>query len=141
MTRLPSLVVLAVAGLPLVGCSDVDLGGVAKDAAREVAVADVTPQVPADAASCTGTNPAARTCRTSADECIPSLCTCGTTGGWMCTADCRTDAPLCHASDAADTGPDAGPDLGPDVAPDLGPDRAPDLGPDGGPLRRKPDPG
>lgn len=54
---------------------------------------------------CSGPNPAAVTCLTSKDECVPSSCTCsGENGwyGWMCTADCRTTSlPLC------DTGADA----------------------------------
>lgn len=49
-------------------------------------------------ASCPGPNPAARTCRTTASECIPSSCTCGAAGSsastWGCTADCRA-LPLC----------------------------------------------
>jgi hypothetical protein len=49
-------------------------------------------------ASCPGPNPAARTCRTTASECIPSSCTCGAAGSsastWGCTTDCRA-FPLC----------------------------------------------
>jgi hypothetical protein len=44
--------------------------------------------------SCPGANPAARTCRTTISDCIPSTCTCGSNGTWGCTADCRS-YPLC----------------------------------------------
>jgi hypothetical protein len=46
--------------------------------------------------ACPGTNPAARTCRNTTSECIPSNCTCGSNGTWGCTADCRS-LPLCNA--------------------------------------------
>lgn len=51
-------------------------------------------QRPADTASCPGPNPAARTCRISASECIPSSCSCGSYGSWACTQDCG-NLPLC----------------------------------------------
>ncbi len=58
----------------------------------------------ADAAvpSCPGSNPAARTCRTTSEECIPSSCSCGASGTWSCTTDCLA-LPLC-----SDAGTDAG---------------------------------
>jgi hypothetical protein len=46
--------------------------------------------------ACPGTNPAARTCRNTTSECIPSSCTCGSNGTWGCTEDCRL-LPLCNA--------------------------------------------
>jgi hypothetical protein len=56
--------------------------------------------------SCPGENPASRSCRNSATECIPSSCTCGSPGSpnsWRCTADCRT-SPLCPDAGTACSG-------------------------------------
>jgi hypothetical protein len=48
---------------------------------------------------CTGPNPANQ-CRKSANDCVPSSCSCSN-GSWMCTADCSGSKALC-----ADAGAD-----------------------------------
>jgi len=72
------------------------------------------PDVPADLATdatiCSGANPAAQTCRKTANDCIPSSCSCSADGFWHCTADCPVNVPLC-----ADAGT---PDLASDVTKD-----------------------
>lgn len=139
MTRSRSLLAVALAGLGFAACGDVDLGGVHKDAAPDVSAPDLEPDAHADlVATCPGSNPAARACRAANDECLPSHCSCGADGNWVCTADCRLDVPLCNPGDAAVPGPEAGPDVGPDTSTDgrpdaqadLGPDARPDVGPD-----------
>jgi len=71
-----------------------------------VSVADGGIDVPVvDAASdgnACGRNPAEVTCQTSKGQCVPSSCAC-TSGGWVCTADCRSGLPLC-----ADAGIESG---------------------------------
>lgn len=86
--------------LPL--CTD----GGAPDVPADLAP-DTVPDATPDTVACGGANPAARTCRKNANDCIPSICECAANGSWGCTADCRTSLPLC-----ADGG-------SPDVAPDL----------------------
>ncbi len=58
---------------------------------------------PSDAGvvTCPGSNPASRTCRSTASDCIPSACTCAAEGQWQCTADCRS-FPLCADGGASD---------------------------------------
>ncbi len=41
-----------------------------------------------DALTCQGPSPAARTCRNSEADCIPSNCVCTSNGTWACTQDC-----------------------------------------------------
>ena len=70
------------------------------------AVHDSSCTSPDAGTSCPGENPASRTCRNFASECLPSSCTCGSPGSpnsWRCTADCRT-APLCPDAGAACSG-------------------------------------
>jgi hypothetical protein len=58
----------------------------------------------AGTSSCPGSNPAQRTCRSFANECIPTSCTCGGEGSpdtWRCTTDCRTLS-LCADGGAAE---------------------------------------
>jgi hypothetical protein len=90
-------------------------------------------------ASCPGPNPAAANClQYSASSCVPPRCTncvpshcsCVTESevpGWECTADCRTDLPMCPDGgakpDTALVTVDAGIASPPD-APVLGPDAA-----------------
>ena len=50
------------------------------------AMLDTRPQ--GDAPTCQGTSPAARTCRNTEADCIPSNCACMADGNWACTQDC-----------------------------------------------------
>jgi hypothetical protein len=63
-------------------------------------------------ATCSGANPAAQTCRTLPDQCIPSVCACMSNGAWACSVDCLPNRPLCSGSNAGDGGvrTDAGTD-------------------------------
>jgi hypothetical protein len=55
--------------------------------------------------TCGGENPSDR-CRTSADECLPSLCACGE-GTWICTADCSGGRICREGGTSEDTAPAA----------------------------------
>jgi hypothetical protein len=58
---------------------------------------------PIDALICAAANPAAQTCRKSANDCIPSSCSCAEDGNWRCTADCPQTLPLCADGGAPPT--------------------------------------
>jgi hypothetical protein len=62
------------------------------------------PDATSDGKICTGPNPANQ-CRKSANDCVPSSCTCSN-GTWMCTADCSAAKSLCPdaGADKADSG-------------------------------------
>ena len=137
MTRSLTLCAFFISALTFASCKDVPIGGDGvnsrRDGSFDIALDDhapdlapsVTPDVAPDSppdlapntATCSGSNPAAQTCRKTANDCIPSSCTC-TAGSWRCTADCPVNVPLC-----ADGGvPDSPVDLAPDAAPDASPD-------------------
>lgn len=64
--------------------------------------------------TCIGSDPAMVQCRKSTHDCVPSACFCSRDGYWGCTADCRSDLPICgdggmNVSDADEnSGKDAG---------------------------------
>jgi hypothetical protein len=82
-----------------------DLGQLADTDAGVDAGAD-TPVFDAnvDKVVCSGPNPAAVTCVSNKDQCVPSACDCSSEGIWGCTTDCRGNLPLCDAG----VGPEAG---------------------------------
>ena len=126
MTRSLGWCAFFLSAVVLEACSDVpvgsDGGGSRGDASPEVTPRDVAP----DAITCSGANPAAQTCRKTANDCVPSSCSCAADGSWHCTADCPVNVPLCTDGGAPEVAPDATPEAKPDVAPDATPDATPD---------------
>jgi hypothetical protein len=50
---------------------------------------------PVDGVMCSTPNPTLAKCRRTPNDCTPSTCVCNSEGYWVCTADCRTDLPIC----------------------------------------------
>jgi hypothetical protein len=75
-------------------------GGSVADGGVDAPVFDAGP----DGADCGGSNPAAVTCITTKDQCVPSTCGCGVDGLWVCTADCRGGLPMCGVDGGVDAG-------------------------------------
>ncbi len=103
MTRSVTSSVCFLSALVFAGCGDVAIGddGTRPDATADQAADDSL----VEPATCTGANPASRSCRAFPGDCIPSSCTC-TDGSWHCTADCPVSVPLCADGGAPDLPPD-----------------------------------
>jgi hypothetical protein len=96
---------------PRGGAGGASIPADAAETGGDVPIGDASP----DAATCKTPNPAAVTCLGSKNQCVPSACYCSGEAGWMCTADCRGNLPLCDGGASPDGKQDA---AEPDVAAD-----------------------